>query len=55
MNLNVLHRRLVQDVLEIGKGLREPPAVTPSGPVLALYDVIGTKVRGAAAAGRPRW
>ena len=128
MNLNVLHRRLMQDVLEIGKGLplvvtggyavqmhqlvdrlsrdldvatdsaipmediaasvvagltargwdvyvigvdprsarmtatdpvsgeqceldilrevfSQPPAVTPYGPVLALYDVIGTKVR----------
>jgi len=32
----------------------EPPAVTPHGPVLALYDVIGTKVRALAGRGLPR-
>jgi hypothetical protein len=32
----------------------QPPAVTPFGPVLALYDVIGTKVRALAGRGLPR-
>jgi predicted nucleotidyltransferase component of viral defense system len=32
----------------------QPPAVTPYGPVLALYDVIGTKVRALAGRGLPR-
>ena len=32
----------------------EPPGVTPYGPVLALYDVIGTKVRALAGRGLPR-
>jgi hypothetical protein len=31
----------------------QPPAVTPYGPVLALYDVIGTKVRALAGRGWP--
>jgi hypothetical protein len=32
----------------------QPPAVTPYGPVLALYDVIGTKVRALEGRGLPR-
>jgi predicted nucleotidyltransferase component of viral defense system len=32
----------------------QPPAITPYGPVLALYDVIGTKVRALAGRGLPR-
>jgi predicted nucleotidyltransferase component of viral defense system len=32
----------------------QPPAVTPYGPVLALHDVIGTKVRALAGRGLPR-
>ena len=32
----------------------QPPAVTPYGPVLALDDVIGTKVRALAGRGLPR-
>lgn len=32
----------------------QPPTVTPYGPVLALYDVIGTKVRALAGRGLPR-
>jgi hypothetical protein len=32
----------------------QPPDVTPYGPVLALYDVIGTKVRALAGRGLPR-
>jgi hypothetical protein len=32
----------------------QPPAVTPYGPVLALYDVIGTKVRALAGRGLPQ-
>ena len=32
----------------------QPPAVMPYGPVLALYDVIGTKVRALAGRGLPR-
>jgi hypothetical protein len=32
----------------------QPPVVTPHGPVLALYDVIGTKVRALAGRGLPR-
>jgi predicted nucleotidyltransferase component of viral defense system len=32
----------------------QPPAVTSYGPVLALYDVIGTKVRALAGRGLPR-
>ncbi|HLK73431.1 MAG TPA: nucleotidyl transferase AbiEii/AbiGii toxin family protein [Streptosporangiaceae bacterium] len=83
MNFNILHRRLMQDVLEIGKGLplvitggyaaqmhqlvdrlsRDLDVATDSaipmedtsyGPVLALYDVIGTKVRALAGRGLPR-
>jgi hypothetical protein len=105
MNLNVLHSRLLRDVLEIGnafplvitttvtEGLTErgwqvevigvdthgarmmatdpgsaeqceldilresfsrPPESTPWGPVLALDDVIGTKVRALEGRGLPR-
>jgi hypothetical protein len=114
MNLNALHRRLLQDVLEIGnafpfvitggyavqahglvdrlsrdgrgwqvrvigvdpisarfmvtdpgtsedcevdilkEGFNRPPESTPWGPVLALDDVIGTKVRALADRGYPR-
>lgn len=32
----------------------QPPAVMPYGPVLALYDVIGTKVRALAGRRLPR-
>jgi hypothetical protein len=32
----------------------QPPEITPYGPVLALYDVIGTKVRALAGRGLPR-
>jgi predicted nucleotidyltransferase component of viral defense system len=32
----------------------QPPVVTPYGPVLGLYDVIGTKVRALAGRGLPR-
>lgn len=32
----------------------QPPETTPYGPVLALYDVIGTKVRALAGRGLPR-
>jgi hypothetical protein len=32
----------------------QPPEATPYGPVLALYDVIGTKVRALAGRGLPR-
>jgi hypothetical protein len=32
----------------------QPPAATPYGPVLGLYDVIGTKVRALAGRGLPR-
>lgn len=32
----------------------QPPVVSPYGPVLALYDVIGTKVRALAGRGLPR-
>jgi predicted nucleotidyltransferase component of viral defense system len=32
----------------------QPPAITPYGPVLALYDVIGTKVRALEGRGLPR-
>jgi predicted nucleotidyltransferase component of viral defense system len=32
----------------------QPPVITPHGPVLALYDVIGTKVRALAGRGLPR-
>ena len=32
----------------------QPPTVTPYGPALALYDVIGTKVRALAGRGLPR-
>ena len=32
----------------------QPPVVTPQGPVLALHDVIGTKVRALASRGLPR-
>jgi hypothetical protein len=60
VNLNDLHRRLLQDVLAIGNTF---PFVitggyavqdTPYGPVLALDDVIGTKVRALANRGYPR-
>jgi Nucleotidyl transferase AbiEii toxin, Type IV TA system len=40
------------DILK--EAFSEPPAVTPYGPVLALYDVIGTKVRALAGRGLPR-
>jgi len=74
MNLSALHRRLMQDVLEVGNSLplvitggpatgeqceldilrevfSQVPEITPYGPVLALYDVIGTKVRALAGRG----
>ena len=40
------------DILK--EAFNQPPAVTPYGPVLALYDVIGTKVRALAGRGLPR-
>ena len=40
------------DILK--EGFNRPPEVTPYGPVLALDDVIGTKVRALADRGYPR-
>ncbi len=37
-----------------GSSSSQPPETTPYGPVLALYDVIGTKVRALAGRGLPR-
>jgi hypothetical protein len=38
----------------LGEVFSQPPTDTPYGPVLALYDVIGTKVRALADRGLPR-
>jgi hypothetical protein len=59
MSMNVLHQRLLQDVLAVGNALPfetfyRPPVVTPYGPTLSMDDAIGCKVRALADRGVAR-